>query len=219
MAVKVEKWVVNRCEECTHIVYDTDSREAVIVDCGVYYENERRRLLAFIEENGLSPIRLLLTHAHHDHVCGNDLILDHYGLLPEVHEADAPLMKGHLMLRIAEFYNNNYPYPIPMPEHYLTDGEKIPFGNHALKVIHTPGHSPGSVFFYCEEEGIAFSGDTLYDDDIGSTNLAGGDYERMMDSIDRIMQLLPDDTVIYPGHGKKTTIAKIKEHLPELGYS
>ena len=216
MAVKVEKWVVNRCEECTHIVYDTDSREAVIVDCGVYYENERRRLLAFIKENGLRPIRLLLTHAHHDHVCGNDLILDHYGLLPEVHEADAPLMKGHLMLRIAEFYNNNYPYPIPMPEHYLTDGEEIPFGNHVLKVIHTPGHSPGSVFFYCKEAGIAFSGDTLFARDIGRTNLPFGSETDIFESLNRITQLLPDETVIYPGHGGKTTIGKEKETNPFL---
>lgn len=216
MAVKVQKYVVNRCEECTYIVYDTDSREAVIVDCGVYFENERLRLLQFIEENRLRPVRLLLTHAHHDHVCGNDLIHERFGLLPEVHEADAPLMKGHLLLRIAEFYNNQYPYPIPMPEHYLVDDEVIGFGSHELRVIHTPGHSPGSVFFYCEEAGIAFSGDTLFAQDIGRTNLPFGSEMDIYNSLDHITQLLPDDTIIYPGHGGNSTIGKEKEKNPFL---
>lgn len=206
--VEVYKVTANLFEECTHIIWD-ETGEAVIIDCGVYKPGERERFIQFIEQKKLRPVRLLLTHAHHDHLYGNDLIRDHYGLLPEVHKDDEWIMRDHLTIRIAQIYKN-YPYDIPMPEHYLTDGEEIPFGNHKLKVIHTPGHSPGSVFFYCQEAGIAFSGDTVYDDDIGSTNLAGGNYDQLMDSIDYILQLLPDDTVVYPGHGKKTTIATIK---------
>ena len=212
--VKVYKITANLFVECTHIIWD-ETGEAVIIDCGVFKESERANFIKYIEREGLRPVRLLLTHAHHDHLYGNDLIHGHYGLLPEVHKDDEWIMKEHLPIRMAEIYKN-YPYDIPMPEHYLTDGEVIPFGNHALKVIHTPGHSPGSVFFYCKEEGIAFSGDTLYEDTVGSTNLAGGNYEQMMDSIDRILQLLPDDTMIYPGHGKKATLARIKERNPEL---
>lgn len=208
--------MVNSFEECTHIIWD-ETGEAVIIDCGVFKYGERERFIQFIEKEGLRPVRLLLTHAHHDHLYGNDLMRDRYGLLPEVHKDDEWIMKGHLPIRLAEIYRT-YPYDIPMPEHFLADDEVIPFGNHQLKVIHTPGHSPGSVFFYCEEEGIAFSGDTVYDDGIGSTNLAGGNYDLLMDSIDRMLQLLPDTTVIYPGHGKKTTVADIKEHLLELGY-
>ena len=214
--VKVQKFIVNTFQECTHIIWD-ETGDAVIIDCGVYDPGERERFIRFIETEGLHPVRLLLTHAHHDHLYGNDLIHERYGLLPEVHREDEWIMKEHLPIRMAEIYDN-YPYDIPMPVHYLVDGEVIPFGNHRLTVIHTPGHSPGSVFFYCKEEGIAFSGDTVYDDDIGSTNLAGGNYDLLMDSIDRMMQFLPDDTVIYPGHGKTTTVAKIKEHLPGLGY-
>lgn len=208
--VKIEKFQVNQCVECTHIIYDTISREAVIIDCGVYYENERRRFLKFIEQHQLRPVRLLLTHAHHDHVCGNDLVYEHFGLLPEVHEADRPLMTGHLLLRIDEFYNHHYPYPIPMPEHYLTDGEVIPFGDCALQVIHTPGHSPGSVFFYCQQAGIAFSGDTLFHRDVGRTNLPFGSDVELRESLDYITHLLPDETVIYPGHGSKSTIGDEK---------
>ena len=212
--VKVFKITVNQFAECTHIIWD-ETGEAVIIDCGVFKYGERERLIRFIESEGLRPVRCLLTHAHHDHLYGNDLIYDIYGLLPEVHKDDEWIMKEHLLIRLSEIYKE-YPYDIPIPEHYLADGEEIPFGHHSLKVIHTPGHSPGSVFFYCEGEGIAFSGDTLYDDDIGSTNLAGGNYDLMMDSIDRVLQMLPDDTVIYPGHGKKTTIAQIKAHNPVL---
>ena len=212
--VQVQKFTANPFAECTHVIWD-ETCEAVIIDCGVYKFGERERLVRFIEVQGLRPVRLLLTHAHHDHLYGNDLIRDRYGLLPEVHCADEWIMKEHLPIRMAEIYKN-YPYDIPMPEHYLTDGEQIPFGNHMLRVIHTPGHSPGSVFFYCEQAGIAFSGDTLYDDDIGSSNLVGGNYEQLMDSIDYVLQLLPDETVIYPGHGAKNTLAKIKAHNPAL---
>ncbi len=212
--VEVYKVTANLFEECTHIIWD-ETREAVIIDCGVYKPGERERFVKFIEQNKLHPVRLLLTHAHHDHLYGNDLMRDRYGLLPEVHKDDEWIMKEHLFIRIAQIYKT-YPYEIPMPEHYLSNGEEIPFGNHKLKVIHTPGHSPGSVIFYCEEAGIAFSGDTVYDDDIGSSNLAGGNYDQLMDSIDYILQLLPDDTVVYPGHGAKTTIGKIKAHNPSV---
>ena len=212
--VKVQKFTANLFTECTHIIWD-ETGEAVIIDCGVYKYGERERFIRFIENEKLRPVRLLLTHAHHDHLYGNDLIRDHYGLLPEVHKDDEWIMKDHLPIRIAQIYKK-YPYEIPMPEHYLTDGEEIPFGNHKLKVIHTPGHSPGSVFFYCEEAGIAFSGDTVYDDDIGSTNLTGGNYDQLMDSIDYILQLLPDDTVVYPGHGAKTSIGRIKSRNPAI---
>ena len=207
--VSVKKIVANPFEECTHVIWD-ETGEAVIIDCGVFHDGERRRFMQFLEEKELRPVRLLLTHAHHDHLYGNDLIHDRYGLLPEVHRDDEWIMTQHLPIRLSEIYKK-YERDIPLPEHYLTDGEVITFGNHSLKVIHTPGHSPGSVFFYCEGAGIAFSGDTLYEDTVGSTNLAGGNYEQLMDSIDRILQLLPGDTVIYPGHGSMTTIARIKE--------
>jgi glyoxylase-like metal-dependent hydrolase (beta-lactamase superfamily II) len=206
--------MVNTFVECTHVIWD-ETGEAVIIDCGVYKYGERERFIRFIEQKKLRPVRLLLTHAHHDHLYGNDLVRDRYGLLPEVHKDDEWIMKEHLPIRMAEIYKN-YPYDIPMPEHYLTDGEVICFGNHALRVIHTPGHSPGSVFFYCEEARLAFSGDTLFSKDIGRTNLPFGSETDIYESLDRITQLLPDDTILYPGHGRKTTIGEEKEKNPFL---
>ena len=207
--INVKKFVGNEFEQCTYVVSD-ETGEAVIIDCGVFYPEYREKLIAYIEENQLRPVRLLLTHAHHDHVYGNDLIHDRYGLLPEVHEADRPLMTDRVAKRIAEFHKD-YPYDIPMPEHYLTDGEVITFGNHSLRVIHAPGHSPGSVVFYCEEGKIAFTGDTLMKRYIGNWELMFGCLEDMRASLKHIITVLPDDTVIYPGHYGKATIAYVKE--------
>lgn len=213
--LKVQKWVVNPCQECTHVVSD-ETGEAIIIDCGVYYPSERRHLLEYIENEQLRPIRLLMTHAHHDHLYGNDLILEHFGLYPEVHESDKELMLHMLPLRMKEIFGDSYPYPIPMPQNYLHSGEIISFGNHKLKVISTPGHSPGSVVFQCWEEKIAFTGDTLLSMNIGRTDFPGGDKEQMAESLEIIVHKLSDDTVIYPGHGGKTTMAHEKACNPYL---
>ncbi len=212
--VKIEKFLGNEYEECSYVMFD-ETHEAVIIDCGVLIPRKRKDLLEFIEQNRLQPVRLLLTHAHHDHVYGNDLIHDRYGLLPEVHEDDRVLMTRQLPRRIAELHKD-YPYDIPMPEHYLTDGETITFGTHCLQVIHVPGHSPGSVVFYCAEEGIAFTGDTLMKSWIGNTELMFSSPEDMYASLKYLVQLLPDDTVIYPGHYGKGIMADIKAKNEQL---
>lgn len=213
--LKIKKWVVNPCMECTHVVSD-DTGEAVIIDCGVYYRNERNRLLDYIEEEGLKPVRCLLTHAHHDHLYGNDLILEHFGLYPEVHEDDKGVMLNMLPIQIKEIFGDKYPYNIPEPRHYLKTGETINFGNHQLRVISTPGHTPGSVVFHCWEEKVAFTGDTLMSFTIGRTDFAGGDEEQMAESLEIIMHRLSDETVIYPGHGKKSTMGYEKMNNPYL---
>lgn len=212
--VRVEKFLGNEYEECTYVMSD-ETLEAVIIDCGVLIPRKRQELLAFIEQNHLQPVRLLMTHAHHDHAYGNDLIHDRYGLLPEVHEDDRVLMTRQLPRRIAELHKD-YPHDIPMPEHYLTDGETITFGTHSLQVIHVPGHSPGSVTFYCAEEGIAFTGDTLMKSWIGNTELMFSSPEDMFASLRHLVQVLPDDTVIYPGHYGKGVMADVKAKNEQL---
>lgn len=213
--LKVKKWMVNPCQECTHVVSD-ETGEAVIIDCGVFYDNERRNLLKYIEEEQLRPVRLLLTHAHHDHLYGNDLILKHFGLYPEVHEAELGMMQHFLPLRIKEIYGDNYPYTIPMPQRCFKSRELITFGHHELKVIHTPGHSPGSVVFYCRAEKIAFTGDTLMSMSIGRTDFPGSDHEQMVESLELLTHFLHEDTVIYPGHGGKSTMAHERACNPFL---
>lgn len=211
--LKIEKMMVNPCQECTHIVSD-ETGEAVIIDCGTFYETERRRLLKYLKKENLRPVRLLLTHAHHDHVYGNDLIRDTFNLLPEVHEWDKDLMENFLPQRIAEIYGEKYPYDIPLPNNYLHDGDVIKFGTHSFEVIHTPGHTPGSVVFYCSEEKIAFTGDTIFCMNIGRTDLRGGNEADMQKSLKYLMEKLPNDTTLYPGHEKKTTMAYEKACNP-----
>ena len=213
--LNINKFTCNPSQENTYILSD-ETGEAVIVDCGVYYPNERRRLLEYIEEEQLHPVRLLLTHAHHDHVYGNDLIHDNFGLLPEVHKAEKQMMTERLQRRIDVVFNGKYPFRIPMPEQYLIDNEIVFFGSHELQVIHTPGHTPGSIFLYCEEEGIALSGDTLFYRSIGRSDLPGGDERELHASLKYITELLPDDTKIYPGHYKSSTLEYEKEHNPFL---
>ena len=207
--------MVNPCQECTHVVSD-ETGEAVIIDCGAFYETERRRLLKYLEKENIRPVRLLMTHAHHDHVYGNDLVRDAFNLLPEVHEGDKELMETFLPQRIAEIYGEKYQFDIPMPSNYLHDGDIIKFGNHSLEVLHTPGHTPGSVVFYCKEENVAFTGDTIFSMSIGRTDLRGGNEEDMLRSLQYLMETLPNETILYPGHEKKTTIAYEKACNPFL---
>ena len=213
--LKLKKWMFNPCQTACHVLSD-ETGECVIVDACPYYRNERASLVEYIEEEHLKPVRNLLTHGHFDHLLGNDLVRDRFGLLPEVHRGDAPLME-RVQGRIYEaFGESNFPYEVPMPERYLESDEVVSFGNHQLKVIHTPGHSPGSCFFYCEEEGIAFSGDTLFFMNIGRSDLPGSSKEDLANSLRFITEFLPEDTVIYPGHTKKTTIGRERERNPYL---
>ncbi len=214
--INVKKFVVNDYQECTHVVSD-DTGEAIIIDCGVFKPGERRRLIEYIDGKQLRPVRLLMTHAHVDHAYGNDLIHEHYGLLPEVHEGDKELMTRVLPQRLDELFHP-YPYPVPMPEHYLVDGEVITFGNHSLQVIHVPGHSPGSAVFYCADEGVAFTGDTLMSLWIGRWDLIFGSEVDLGMSLRRIAETLPDDTVIYPGHYNKSTMDKVKARNRDFRY-
>ncbi len=214
--INVKKFVVNDYQECTHVVSD-DTGEAVIIDCGVFKPGERRRLIEYIDGKQLRPVRLLMTHAHVDHAYGNDLIHEHYGLLPEVHEGDKVMMTRVLPQRLDELFHP-FPYPVPMPEHYLVDGEVITFGNHSLQVIHVPGHSPGSAVFYCADEGVAFTGDTLMSLWIGRWDLIFGSEVDLCMSLRRLVETLPDDTVIYPGHYNKSTMAKVKTKNRDFRY-
>lgn len=210
--LKLQKWMINPCQTCCYIVSD-EKGECVIIDPCAYYDRERERIVNYIESEGLKPVGCLLTHAHFDHLLSLDLIYDNYGLLPEVHHDDEPLM-NRVKGRILEvFGEKNYNREIPMPEHWLNDGDIVSFGSHHLSVMHTPGHSPGSVVYYCEAEHLAFTGDTLFYNSVGRTDLYGGDAEAFKKSLHRILAL-PDETIIQSGHSKKTTIERERMKNP-----
>ncbi|WP_315578596.1 MBL fold metallo-hydrolase [Hoylesella oralis] len=201
--LNIKRIVCNMIQENCYIVSD-DSKECIIVDCGAYYTNERKAIVEYIRKNELTPKHLVATHGHIDHIFGNNTIFEEFGLRAEMHAADKFLIE-QAAFQAEQITGVRLEYDMPPVGKYLTDKDVIAFGNHIFTIIETPGHSPGSIFLYCEKEHVAFSGDTLFHYSIGRTDLEGGSMFQIIQSIRMICQL-PDDTVIYPGHGDKTTI-------------
>lgn len=209
----IQRFECNMLQENCYIISD-ETKECVICDCGAYYPAERAAIVDYIRDNGFAPVHLLSTHGHIDHNFGNNTIFDEFGLKPEVHKEDQ-----HLMDMLAEqaeaLVGITLDYAMPPVGKYFGDGDEITFGSHRLKVIETPGHSKGSVFFYCPEEAIALSGDTLFRNSIGRTDYLGGSMFQIIQSLRMICQL-PDNTVVYPGHGPQTTIGTELSSNPYL---
>ncbi len=195
--------VCNMMQENCYIVSD-ESKECIIIDCGAFYENERQAVVEYICKNELMPKHLVATHGHIDHIFGNNTIYDTFKLKLEVHIADKFLIM-QAALQAEQITGIRLEYAMPPIGKYLTDKDVIVFGSHIFTIIETPGHSPGSIFLYCEKENVAFSGDTLFHYSIGRTDLEGGSMFQMMQSIRTISQL-SDNTIIYPGHGNETTL-------------
>lgn len=201
-------------QENCYVVSD-DTNECVIIDCGAFYEEEKQAVTDYIKVKGLTPKHLISTHAHIDHNFGNKAMDDAYGLKPELCTADELLM-NNLRMQAKVLVGLNYTEEIPSVGRYFADEDTIEFGSHSLKIINTPGHSPGSVFLYCEQEGVAFSGDTLFKLSIGRTDFEQGDYNAIINSLQKIARTLPEDTVILPGHGEATTIKEEIKYNPYM---
>lgn len=212
--MKIERFVCNMFQENCYVVSD-DTKECIVIDCGAFFNEEKEAITRYISDNRLTPKHLLCTHGHVDHNFGNKFISDKFGLRPEICKADEPLMQK-LPEQAKTFTGVACCNDMPSPAAYLSESDTIIFGNHSLRVIHTPGHSPGSIFFYCEKEKTAFSGDTLFQMSVGRTDLALGDYNTLMTSLQRIAKELPANTVILPGHGPHTTMAQEKAYNPYL---
>lgn len=201
----IERFVCNPFQENCYIVHD-ETLEAVIIDCGAFYEEERTAIVKYIKDNKLTLKHLIATHAHIDHNFGNNTIFSEFAVRPEVALSDKTLMTK-LAVQAQEFCNYKLNYELPDAGRFFTANDNITFGSHTLRVIATPGHTPGSVFFYCKEEKVAFSGDTLFKQSIGRTDFELGSNNDIMSSLQHIAHSLPGDTVILPGHGPKTTIS------------
>ena len=192
----------NMLAENCYIVSD-DSKECVIIDCGAYGNAEYDYIKNYISENNLKPTAHILTHGHFDHIMGSKWVYETYGILPTICEADAETYKN--FNQEVETFGFTIDFNLPPIGCCLNDGDEIHFGNHLFKVIHTPGHSKGGVVYHCAEENVAFTGDTLFRNGIGRTDLPGGNMFQIIQSLRKLTQL-PDDTTVYPGHGSKTTI-------------
>ena len=201
--LNIQKFVCNMIQENCYVVSD-ETKECIIVDCGAYYEEERRAIVDYIRHNQLTPKHLVATHGHIDHNFGNNTIYEAFGLNPEV-EADDEQLINMLPQQAQAIAGVELDYKMPPVGKYLRETDTISFGSHTFTLLHTPGHTPGGVFYYCKEEKVAFSGDTLFRGSIGRTDLPGGNSFLIIQSLRMIAQL-PDDTTILPGHGQQTTI-------------
>ena len=210
--MKLQKFTFNPFQENTYIIYD-ESKEALIIDPGCYDSLEEKELADFIESNGLKPVRLLNTHAHIDHVFGNQFINDKYDLELELHELDFPILEAAALA--AQTYGLNYKES-PKAGKKLVEGEYIEFGNTKLKIIHVPGHAPGHVVFYDQESAVAQVGDVLFAGSIGRTDFPQGDHATLIRSIKERLLPLGDDVDFIPGHGPMSTLGDERRTNPFL---
>lgn len=206
----VQSFTFNPFQENTYVIYD-ETRNAAIVDPGCYDPAEQRQLDQFIIQHNLVVKYLLNTHCHIDHVLGNSHVLEKYKVPFLIHQ------KEEALLRAVKTYSSNYGFQLyheALPTGYFTEGDKIAFGKTELEVILLPGHSPGHVGFYHRTEKVILSGDVLFEGSIGRTDLPGGDFNTLIDSIHKKLFVLPDDVIVYSGHGNTTTIGEEKSTNP-----
>ena len=201
--IRIKQIECNNLAENCYIVSD-DTKECMIVDCGAISPFEQEFISKYIEENGLKVVLHALTHGHFDHCMGAQWISDTYGIRPTIHERDADLYKNCNQLAAAMGYPN-LTLQMPPIGRCVNNGDTVSFGNTTFRVIHTPGHSHGCVVYYCEEEGVAFTGDTLFKGSIGTTSFPEGSMFQMTQSL-RILCKLPEETKLFPGHGPATTM-------------
>lgn len=199
-------------QENTYVLYN-EFNECLIIDPGCYFDDEKDELAAYITEMDLKPVMLLNTHCHLDHVFGNKFIAEKYHLKLQIHPNEKKLLDYAPVSGLS--YNmpfDNYSGEII----YLKEGETISLGNDELKLLFTPGHSPGSLSFYCQKQDFVISGDALFYRSIGRTDLPGGNHEMLLKNIREQLFVLPDQTKVYSGHGPVTTIGDEKKYNPFL---
>jgi glyoxylase-like metal-dependent hydrolase (beta-lactamase superfamily II) len=204
--MQIRKYEFNRVAVNTYLLYD-ETREAALIDCGVSTGEERTKLKEYLTHQGLQLKVLLNTHLHFDHVLGNRFIYETYGLKPQYHEAEEQM--PDLKIQAAAF-GLPVDYEPVKAGNFISDGDLIQFGTTSLKALLTPGHSPGSLSYYCEKDRCVFTGDALFRHDIGRTDLWGGDEDTLIHAIRNSLLTLPDDTEIYPGHGPASNIKEEK---------
>jgi glyoxylase-like metal-dependent hydrolase (beta-lactamase superfamily II) len=193
-------------------VYD-ETNTCVIVDPGMYHEAEENALQDFITAKNLTPVLLLNTHCHIDHIFGNKFVKDTYNISFHAHQLEMDnLNNGPQHARIFGVSMG----PSPQPNAFIEPGKDITFGNTTFSVLFTPGHSAGSVSFYNAENSFVLAGDALFMGSIGRTDLPGGDYETLIKSIKTQLLTLPDATIVYSGHGPETTVVRERNTNPFL---
>ena len=188
-----------------------ENKECCVIDPGCYFPEEEAMLRDYIENEGLKPVLLLNTHCHLDHVFGNKFVHETWNLTLHVHEKEKPVLEmAPISAKTWQLDFDNYEGELI----FIREKRPIKIGNEELEPRFTPGHSPGSVSFYHEAGGFAIGGDVLFNGSIGRTDLPGGDYDTLINSIQTQLFTLPDETKVYSGHGSVTTIGFEKMNNP-----
>ncbi len=208
----VKEFVFNPFQENTYLVYD-NSGEAIIIDPGHSRKGEREKLSGYISANGLKLAAMVFSHGHLDHVWGAAYIKEKYGLSPLCHTDEIDLLKD--AVAHGKIFGFDVDQP-PLPAEYLGEGDRVEFGGSSLQVFHAPGHSPGHIILYSESGKFVITGDVLFRGSIGRTDLPGGDYNTLIKSIQTKIFKLPDDTIVYSGHGPSTTVGNERRTNPFL---
>ena len=210
--LQIKSFIFSPIQENTYILYN-QQQECIIIDPGCYFDDEKEILKTFIDQQQLKPVYLLNTHCHLDHVFGNKYIHDTYQLTLHLHEKEKQVLgfapTSGLMYNMP-FTNYSGDFIL------LKEGDKVLLGEDELQVIEAPGHSPGSICFYCKKQNFVIGGDVLFQRSIGRTDLPGGNHQTLLDSIRQKLFVLPDETVVYSGHGATTTIGEEKLYNPYL---
>ncbi|MES2780923.1 MAG: MBL fold metallo-hydrolase [Bacteroidota bacterium] len=210
--ITVQSFTFNEFQENTYVLFD-ETKECVIIDPGCHRPSEQRELVEFMHTNELKPVKLLNTHCHIDHVLGNTFVVERFHLSLYMHEGE--LFTYNDTLRWTTLFGIP-PLEIPENKVFVTEKDTITFGNSTLNIAHTPGHSKASITFYNLEEKFAIAGDVLFMESIGRTDLPGGNYETLIQSIQTVLFSWPDDIRIYSGHGYPTTIGHERKFNPFL---
>lgn len=209
--LQLETIVCNLIEEQCYIIWDDSSKnDCWIIDCGAPKEEELQYIFDFIEKKSLKPVRHLLTHGHFDHLWGSEGLRKRYQILPTLLQEEESTYKNSNILMHA-LLRTKKDFILPEIGEFLTDGQKLQLGNLTFEVIATPGHTPGGCCYYCKEAKALFSGDTMFYGSYGRTDFPGGNILQLTESLKKLLKL-PDDTVVYPGHGPSTTIIGERSH-------
>lgn len=208
--ISIDRFVFNSFMVNTYILSD-ESGECVIIDPACYEEREKKELKDFLTGHNLKLVRNVNTHCHIDHILGNGYIAEAFGVFPEYHKASVPFF--FTVKEIAGSFGYSLD-KLPEPKGFLDEKGKVTFGKSELAVLYTPGHAEGSVCFYNKPQGFVITGDVIFRDTIGRTDLPSGDFNLLMKSIKEKLFILPDGTTVYPGHGPETTIGYEKLNNP-----
>lgn len=208
----IKQFTFSPVQENTYILFN-EEKECIIIDPGCYSSQERNQLKDYVVEHGLQPKYLLNTHCHLDHIFGNRFVATTFGLVLHIHPNEEKV------LSMGPTFGDMWGLPFQNYEGdlvFLKEGDTIQLGNDLLEILEAPGHSPGSICFYNSKQQFIIGGDVLFNGSIGRTDLPMGDFDTLINSIRTKLWPLPDEVVVYSGHGPTTTIGKEKRSNPFL---